>query len=522
MKTLRAAALAGLISLTSACDNFLDVNTNPNAPGPEVLPANLYLPPLIHWMATGPQIDGRFIGRYTQQWYFAGTSLSSWDRMGYDPSSDNGGWVWRDVYFSMGQNLVDMMQKSEAEQRWDMLGVGHVLKAYGWHAATVLHGEIIVSQAFTPDRITFDYDPQEFVYEEVRRHLNEAITLLERTGGNVDPAYVARGDKMYDGDASKWQKLAYGFLALNLNHYTNKPTYDPAAVIAAVDKSFTSNADDALLAYPATSNDDTNWWGRTRGNMVSYRQTRFVLELMNGTQFGGVQDPRMTRMLAPSPDGQYRGLDPNVVGYGGLSVNQRPNNLHGYPGSDGAGMPGRYLFDDRTKLPVMTYAQLQFVKAEAALRMGNQALAREAYRNGISAHIDFVNARNADISGGSASQITAAEKAAFLASPEIVPATLTLSHIMTQKYIAQFGWGHLETWMDMRRYHYTDVDPVSGSQVYRGFMVPANLYPHNSGQVVYRLRPRYNSEYVWNSAALDAIGGLALDYHTKEMWITQR
>jgi hypothetical protein len=93
--------------------------------------------------------------------------------------------------------------------------------------------------------------------------------------------------------------------------------------------------------------------------------------------------------------------------------------------------------------------------------------------------------------------------------------------IMSQKYIAQWMWGHVELWMDMRRYHYTDVDPASGKQVFPGFTPPTNLYPDNGGKIVQRIRPRYNSEYVWNRPGLDAIGGLALDYHTKPLWITQ-
>lgn len=508
MRAIRAAALVGLVALSTGCDEFLAVNENPNAP--QVVTANLYLPQMIHWMATGPQFDGRFVGRYTHQWYLAGTSLGTWDRMGYDAGSDNGGQVWRDVYWSFGQNLVDMMEKAEAEQRWDLLGVGYVLKAYGWHAATVLHGEIIVTGAIDQSTFSFSYDPQEVAYDEVRRLLNEAIPLLERSDGAVDVAYLARGDKLYNGDRTKWLKLAYGFLAMNLNHYSNKASYNPAAVIAAVDNSFTSNADDALLAYPNTNNDDTNFWGPQRGNLGTYRQTRFALGLLDGTEFGGVEDPRLIRMLAPAPDGQYRGLDPNVIGFGGLPANQQPGQFY-----------NRYIFDNRTKLPVMTYAQLQFIKAEAAYRMGDMATAEDAYRNGISAHIDFVNARNADVAGGTATPISAGEKTAFLASPEIVPATLTLSHIMSQKYIAQWGWGHLELWMDMRRFNYTDMDPVSGTQVFRGYSPPTNLFPDNGGKIVHRIRPRHNSEYVWNRPGLDAIGGLALDYHTKELWITQ-
>ncbi len=521
MKRTHAALLVGVFGLSTSCKDFLDVNTNPNAP--QGVSANLYLAPMLHWMVTSPQFDGRFVGRYTQQWYLPGTSLGTWDRMGYDPGSDNGAQQWRDVYWNLGQNLVDLMTKAEAEERWDLLGVGHILKAWGWQVTTDLHGEIIVKEAIDQSKFSFNYDTQEYAYQEIQRLLNKAIELLQRNDGAVDQAYLGRTDKIYNGDRAKWLKLAYGMLALNLNHYTNKSTYKPAEVIAAVDKSLASNADDPLLSYPATQNDDINFWGRTRGNLPSHRQTQFVVNLMNGTHFGGVVDPRMSRMLSPSPDGQYRGLDINVVGFGALSTAQQPNNYYGFPGTGGLQQPGRYLFDDKAKMPVMTYVQLQFIKSEAAYKSGDKGTALAAYRNGISAHIDFVNARNTDNSQ-SPTQISAAEKAAFLAAPGIVPASpagLTLTHIMTQKYIAQFGWGHNELWMDMRRYHYTDIDPASGQQVYPGFTPPTTLHPDNGGRIVQRIRPRFNSEYVWNRAGLDVIGGLALDYHTKPLWITQ-
>jgi hypothetical protein len=171
----------------------------------------------------------------------------------------------------------------------------------------------------------------------------------------------------------------------------------------------------------------------------------------------------------------------------------------------------------------MTYAQLQFVKAEAAFRSGDKVTALAAYRNGISAHIDFVNSRNLD-NNQAATQISSTEKANFLADARIVPtspASLTLTQIMTQKYIAQWAWGHNELWMDMRRYHYTDIDPATNAQIYPGFAAPTNLYPDNNGKIAQRIRPRYNSEYVWNLNALKVIGGDQLDYHTKPIWITQ-
>jgi hypothetical protein len=519
MKKRYVAIAVGVLSLTNGCKSFLDVNQNPNAP--ETVSANLYLAPMIHWMVTSPQFDARFVGRYTQEWTLPGTSLGTWDRMGYDPSSDNAAQEWRDVYWSLGQNLVDMNNKATAEERWDLLGVGLILKAWGWQTLTDLHGEIIVKEAIDQNKFSFDYDTQQYAYDEVKKLLDSAIVLLARSDGAVDVAYLAKGDKMFNGDRAKWTKYAHGMLARNLNHYSNKATYDPAAVIAQVDLSFGSG-EDPLFTYPNQSvdNADFNFMGRTRGNFPSYRQTRFAVEMMDGTRFG-VADPRLTRMLSPSPDGVYRGLDINTVGVGALTTTQQPNNFYGFAGTGGTGVPGRYLFDDKAKMPAMTYSELQFIKAEAAFRSGDKPTALAAYTAAVTAHLDFVNARNNDNSQ-SPTQITAAEKAAFLGNANIIPtaANLTLSHIMSQKWIALWGWGHNEQWMDLRRYHYTDLDPSgSGIQVFRGFTPPTTLYPDNGGKVVQRIRPRFNSEYVWNRPGLDAIGGLALDYHTVPMWI---
>ena len=120
---------------------------------------------------------------------------------------------------------------------------------------TDLHGEIIIKEAFDGSRTTFDYDTQAYAYQEVQRLLDSAIVLLRRTDGAVDSTYVLRGDHIYNGSRSKWLKLAWGLKALVLNHFSNQASYDPATVMAAVDSSFTSNADDALPTLRAMLQD---------------------------------------------------------------------------------------------------------------------------------------------------------------------------------------------------------------------------------------------------------------------------
>lgn len=524
MKITRMALLAGGLTLAAGCQNFLDVNNNPN--GPTNVTANLYLPPMLHWMVADEQWDGRFLGRYVQNWFLPSTSFSTWDQMGFDPGSDNGAQTWRDVYWSFGQNLVDMNTKAEAEKRWDLLGVGVMLKGWGWMQLAGLHGDIIVKEAIDQTRFSFDYDSEQYALETAGKLLDSAIVLLGHTDGAVDAGYLGRGDHIYNGDRTKWLKFAHGLRAMLENRYSDKTgKYDAAKIIADVDASFANNGDDALLAFPATQNDDRNFFGPTRSNITSYRQTQFAVHLMDGTDFGGTVDPRMSRMLAPSPDGQYRGLDINTVNYGALSTSQRPMNLFGYVNAPAAGASSRYLFSDKSKFPAMTYSQLQFIKAEAAFRSGDKATALQAYINGISSHIDFVNARNSD-DGQQVTPISAGEKTAFLADPNIVPtaANLTMTQIMSQKYIAQYGWAFFEQWMDLRRFHYTDTYPGEAQQAFPGFAPPKILYTLNANKVAYRLRPRYNSEYVWNRDALSKltpISGLADDYQTSQLWITQ-
>ena len=534
MKTRYKALLAGILCLAGACntDKFLDVNTNPNAP--QDVSANLYLPPMIHWMITAPQYDGRFVGHYAQEWVSTSTATTSpwlsWGKMGHDAGTvavgavDNGAEQWRDVYWSLGQNLVDMNTKAEKEQRWDLLGVGQILKAWGWQALADLHGEIVVKEAIDQTKFSFAYDSQEVAYAETRRLLGEAIKNLQRTDGAVDATYLGRTDKLFNGDRTRWLKLAYGMMALNLSHYSNKSTYNPTEIIANVDKSFTGNADEALFAYAnaSTDNTDRNFSGTTRGNYPAYRQTQFIVGLMNGSQLG-VVDPRMANMLVPDSLGtSYTGLNINILGFNGAAAPLQPRNPYGYVATPASGSAGHYLFSDKVKFPVMTYAQLQFIKAEAAYRSGDKATALGAYRAGITSHFAFVNARNGE-DGFRSAQITTAQRDAYLNDPLISPpaASLTLTQIMSQKYIAQWSWAHGEIWMDLRRYHYTDVDPASGKQVFPGFAIPTALYVDNNGKPVQRMRPRFNSEYVWNRDGLQTIGGLAVDYHTKPLWITQ-
>jgi hypothetical protein len=558
-KILYTALMAASMLSFSSCESYLDVNTNPNGPDQMVMP-HLYLSPILSELALGIQFDGRYLGKYIANWHGQAADVT-WDRHGYAPSSDAAGQIWRSTYYTSGLNLRDMIIKAEQEKKWDFVAIGYALQAFNWQLTTDYHGEIIMSQAFNPTKSAFDYDDQELVYSEVKRLAELSLTYFEKA--KAEPhvnSRLAEGDLLFDGNVAKWEKFAYGILAINAHHLSNKSSYNPAKVIEYVDKSLASNADDAAVRFAGAVSADANFWGPMRGNLTSpnVRQSKFIVGLMDGTnpvlrdatvnaQTGAVtpniidpvfagqhlKDPRLPIMLAPAADGQYRG-----VAYGGISeytvTAQRPYNLYGTAtDASNTTAPGKYLFQNAARFPIMTYAQLQFIKAEAAYKMGSKTVALDAYNKGVNAHMDFVRAYSLT----SERTVFDQRKTAYLANKKIMPtnsAELTLSHIMLQKYVAQWAWGFVETWSDLRRYHYTgnetggsydEIDTDASDNVFRGFALPTDaglqFYGSNSGKPAYRVRPRYNSEYIWNVEALKRVGGLEGNYHTKEMWFSK-
>ncbi len=514
--------IVGILFSLSACDKWLDVNQNPNAP--DKVEGYLLTAPIFQQMAQAIQWDARFTGRYVQYWSHNSAS-TTWETHGYDQGSDNGGQMWRHVYWTGGQNISMMINDSKEKQKWDFLGLAYTLRAWGWQELTDLHGPIIYKEAFDPKLSTFNYDNQDTIYRAVRGLCQSALNNYARTDGAATS--LQRGDLIYGGDKSKWVKFTYGVLARNYNSLINKTSgefkYDPDKVIEYVDKSLASNADNALVPYTGASTLDANFFGGMRYNLSAYKQTTYMLSLLDGTVFG-TADPRFTRLMMVSPDGTYRGVVPtygdpnNTTG----NVRRMPTVLGLLVGN--AKDPGRYIFSDKAPMPIMTYAELQFIKAEAAFIKGDKAMALTAYKNGITASLDFVsqysaaNPGNPDFVGGNkGSAITTAEKTAFLGNTSIVPTdpnALTISMIMQQKYLALWGYGFNQTWVDMRKYHYD-------TNIYKNWKVETiRLFSYNSGKYAYRIRPRYNSEYVWNLETITKYGGDKQNYHTKELWFS--
>jgi hypothetical protein len=546
--------LFGIISslIVVSCQKQIDsAYLNPNAAVVE--PIESILPGVIGGFTAfysangtgfGVQADDILLGRYIQYWG-SQTNKENYGMMGGTSGSDNTGAIWGSVYYAGGQNINKIIQWGTEQQKWEYVGVAWAIRAWGWLTLTNQYGDAILKQAFNTSLQQFLYDPQPDFYDSTRAICFRALNFLSRTDGNVSAANLAKGDAyFFKGDVNKWKKFVYGILARSYNDLSNKDIYKSKnygdSVIKYCNLAMTSNDDNAMATYQGGNiSAVNNYFGPFRGNVGTIRQGAYIANLMSGrndSAFTGVMDPRAPYMLRENANGEYRGFNP-WNGTSGLSTADYPQNFWGYTADPTATTApkvdnSRYIFQNTSPWPMMTASEMQFIKAEAAFHKGDQATAVAAYVNGISLNFDMLTSTyNTNIPN--AMQITAASKATYLANPQIVPvsdASLTLSQIMLQKYIALYGWGTHQTWVDMRKYHYIDIDPsTAGSptgihQVYASFAPPSgdNLIATNNGKFVYRCRPRYNSEYLYNVPELTRLGALNPDYNTYEMWFSQK
>ncbi len=290
-------------------------------------------------------------------------------------------------------------------------------------------------------------------------------------------------------------------------------------------------------------------------------------------------DPRMVAKLGTASDPYYKhvkdlneikkfqyigGNFNSTTGPTGTVPSYFGRNASSNEGYDGN---GRWLYRNDAPYILMNAAEIQFCLAETYWKLNKKSEARAAWEKGVALDLEFTakyltpgSYAGSDITGGAkpggdhiTKELFDQAAAEYLAGPFVkaLPADeFSLSHIMMQKWVALYPWGAPEAWVDMRKYHYDikytgdypsenngftvtyvdqkwDSDPT---KVYKGlYMQPAQVQNRKTkygndnlgGSPCYRVRPRYNSEYMWNKPSLNAlkpIRGTAKNYHTSMPW----
>ncbi|MDT0632810.1 SusD/RagB family nutrient-binding outer membrane lipoprotein [Rubrivirga sp. S365] len=423
--------LAGAFFVAApGCDGFLDINENPNEP--TQVPVGALLASTT--FATGETTFG--LGNLTANYvqYLASPNRASasdvYERISLDET-------WGNLYDVMA-DLKRLEAQAAAEGATDYAGVARILLAYHLASTVDAWGSAPYSQAFDPvETLNPAYDDGEALYNEVFRLLADGIAALEAGGSTLSPG---GDDFVYGGDTDLWVKTAYALRARYLNHLTKTDAYDPQAVLAAVDRAYTSEAESATVAY---FDDEINPWADVaidNANLFlgGWLSEQFV-QAVDGTTYG-VVDPRIEAYTDSLADGSYVGTV-NGAGRGGAKEQGERVVL----------TTNTYYARRTAPLELVTYSEVKLVEAEAALRAGQRDRAYAAYTEAIRAHMDKLG-------------VGADAAAAYLAAPQVSvgAAALTLDDVFREKYKVLFL--NPEAWVDARRHDYD----------YEGFVLPAN------------------------------------------------
>ena len=439
IKKYKYAILAVAFSLAS-CDDYLDINENPNNPTEAPL-AGLMVNSTFE-SAQNTFRMGDIATNYVQYLASPNTASSS-DIM--EAVSYSG--TWGSLYNVM-TDINDMILKAQAEEANHYEGVGQILMAYNLGMAVDAWGQVPYSEAFNFVTVTPSFDNDAELYTEIIGLLDLGIANLSAETSTS----IGNDDFIYNGNAENWVKFAYMLKARYLNHYSETGNYDPNAVLAAIDSGFENNADDAQLEYFA---EQFNPWAEVAidnanlflGGWISEQ----FIQALDGTTFG-VVDPRLPLMVGATDDGEYIGTE-NGAGRGDAPEQGARSVLE----------EDDFYSTRQGPLLLGTYAEQKFIEAEAAFGI-DKARAYEAYLEGIRAHMTKVGVESSEID-------------AYINSPEVSMGvdSFTMDDIFKEKWVAMFL--SPEAWVDARRYNYN----------YENFDLPANVNPDLNGMFIKRL-----------------------------------
>lgn len=460
IKLLLVSTLTLLMAV--GCSDYLDINEDPNNPTTAPIEGLMYNTTFETTRNTN-RVGGTtsfFVQHLASPNQATSTDVHE---------SASYGTAWSQLYFNIG-DLITLIDQAEELDSPHYAGIARVMKAYNLSLLVNMFGDVPYTEAFNPENLQPAYDSSELVYDAILDELSSAFTDL---GAAESAASPGDDDMIFSGDLAAWTRTAYALQARILNHFSKLPEYDPQAVLDAVENSFASNAEDFEMPYFDDPNTAAqNPWYRTALNnsnlLLGGWLSEQTVDQLNGTTFG-VFDPRIdfiTERVEEDFGGGYRGTR-NGAGRGGDPEQGARSVL---------AVGSYYASGPTAALEMITYAEMKFVEAEAALASGDQGRAYAAYEEGIRAHMEKLGVDQADID-------------AYWAEDEVSvgAGSLTIDHIMKEKYVATFL--NPETWNDARRYDYG----------YEGFQLPANHNPDLGGEFIRTARPP-NSELERNSA----------------------
>ena len=441
--TVRVLAGLAVAAGLAGCDpdDITKVNENPNSPTNAPAGAvftNAAVTGIGRFLGWG--YNGRGAALVVQ--HLAQTQYPDEDQYRrLDASSTSG--FFNGPYTAELEDFQKVADAGEEAERPAIYGPALALQALIFEYITDTFGDIPYSEALKGDSeegiLLPKYDAQKDVY-------NGLIATLTKVADDLaSPGAVTLGaaDPIYGGSPAAWQRFANTLRARMALRIINVDAATAASelqkALSAPGGVFRSNADNAVMEWPGDGVFNNSWSDnfKTRDD---HRMSKTLMDIMLANS-----DPRVAVYAQPTVTDptKFAGMPNGLVATQAatwFNTSSRPGAVF-YPGATAYGNYG----GNGASFPqhILTFAELQFIRAEAAQRgiAGlTAAQAKGFYDSAITASLNQWGITNAGTI------------AAYLAQPNVAYKTGTdaLKQIAVQKWIALYTDGG-QAWAEWRR-----------------------------------------------------------------------
>lgn len=396
------------------------------------------------------------------------------------------------IYGNAVKNIQDMMLQLETEEASpQMMAVTRIQRVLIFHRLTDLYGDVPYSEAgkaVIDGILTPKYDRQSDIYADMLKELEESVAVLTTGDSGFGDA-----DLFFGGDQAQWKKFGNSLmlrLALRLIKV------DPAAAQQWATKAISggvmeSNDDIAYIQHTAGPEGiNRNGNGEVFTVDGSPRISKTFRDILEG-------DPRLPILAARRSDGSTNPED--LIGFpNGLDLNML-QDLTGEEDTNNYAEPNRSIITgEDAPMFFQTYAEVEFMLAEANIRWGLAGDPAVHYANGVRAAMKMLEIY------GPAAAIDNGDIDAYLAAHPYDAAN-GLEQINTQYWVVTF-LNEYEAFANWRRVGY----PV---------LVPVN-YPGNVTNGTIPRRLTYSSSEESNNAEnlAEAVANQGPDELTTRVW----
>ncbi len=480
-----------LVVVMTSCEEFEDFNENPNEPT-EVTPDVLMTSALrssMDAMVTESFLLSNNIAQLTAKTLRLEVGSYNWNAF---PT------VWEALYGSL-TDVHAVENQAIAEGNEQLQGAAVVLKAWIYSTLTNAYGNVPYSEAIDGAGLNFTpvYDEQSAIYTDL-------LLELERANGLLGGEGSISGDILLGGDAEKWQKLCNSLRLRLIMTASNQLANAASQFSNALNSNImTSNADNATLTYLGGF---PNQYPLVPLKTGDFDAVAISSSIVNN--FNNYNDPRLLRYARPDNDDFN---DPtSVVGADNGLNTEDCSKIGSRLGVQYWNDPATTQADD-LNLPmaegiIMTYAEVEFLIAEAAAKGWITEDVEAHYKNGIQAAMDYYQVDYAPFGWADFEDFYSNSGVAYDA----------VTDIWEQKWVNSFFHG-FEPYFELRRWYFESgmswdgipfLDPpcsnVTNDQLPLRFLYPTQEQSLNTAN--------YN-------AAVEALGGS--NDQNATMWLVE-